>query len=167
MQRAAGAHAFQFHFHRLDALGNPPPVGLQLGFARTAGADAAALPRHLHAMARQPRQHVVQLRQFHLQAPFPRAGARGENVEDQLGPVDDLGGQRLFEIALLGGAQVLIEDDHVGIAALDGSRQFVHLAAADQGGRFGSGAASAWRARTIAAPALAASSASSSRDSSA
>jgi hypothetical protein len=43
-----------------------PAVGFELCFAWTAGADPAAELRHLHAMAGQPRHHVLQLRQFHL-----------------------------------------------------------------------------------------------------
>ena len=140
MQGAAGAHALEFQLDGLDALGDAPPVGFQLRFARAAGADAAALPRHLDAVAGQARQHVVELRQFHLKPPFPCTGARSEDIQDELRPVDDLGGQRLFEIALLGGTEVLIEDDDVGVAAFYGGSEFVHLAAADQCGGFRSGA---------------------------
>ena len=75
MQRAAGAHALQILFDFLDAPVDAPPIGLQLRLAGTARADAAAQPGHLHAPAGQPRQQVIQLRQFHLQAAFPRAGA--------------------------------------------------------------------------------------------
>ena len=62
-----------------------------LRFARPARADAAAQPRHLHAVPGQPRQQVVQLRQLHLQPAFAGARARGEDIEDELGAVDDLG----------------------------------------------------------------------------
>ena len=118
MQGAAGAHAFQVVLDLLDAAGDAAAVGFQLGFAGTAGADAAAQPRHLHAVAGEARQQVVQLRQFHLQAAFAGAGARGEDIEDELGAVDDLGIEGLFQVALLGGGQVVVEDDDVGGAGL-------------------------------------------------
>ena len=40
-------------------------------------------PRHGRAAPCQARQQVIQLRQFHLQAPFAGPGARGENIENQ------------------------------------------------------------------------------------
>ena len=82
-----------------------------LRFARTAGADAAAQARHRRAVAGQPRQQVVQLRQLHLQLAFARAGAAGEDIEDQLRAVEDLDIERLLQIALLGGRQFAVEDD--------------------------------------------------------
>ena len=48
-----------------------------------------------------------------------------------------LAAERLFEVALLGGTEVVVEDDDVGVAAFDGRSEFLHLAAADEGGGFG------------------------------
>ena len=67
-----------------DAAVNLPAVGFQLGFAGTSGADAAAQLRHLHASSGQSRQHVFELRQFHLQLAFARSRVAGKDVEDQL-----------------------------------------------------------------------------------
>ena len=45
-------------------------------------------------LAGKARQHVFQLRQFHLQTPFGGARAAGEYIEDQLRAVDDFDADR-------------------------------------------------------------------------
>ena len=52
---------------RANALGNQAPVGLQLGFARAAQADAALLPLKVGPAPHQARGQMRQLRQFDLQ----------------------------------------------------------------------------------------------------
>jgi hypothetical protein len=64
--RPDAAHVFQLLLHMADAPVNLSPIGFQLGFTGAAGADAATELRHFHAASRQPRQHVLQLRQLHL-----------------------------------------------------------------------------------------------------
>ena len=78
-------------------------IGFQLSFARTAGADAAAELRHLHAASGQSREQVLQLRQLHLELAFAGAGVAGEDVEDELGAVEDAGVEFAFQVALLRG----------------------------------------------------------------
>ena len=51
--------------------------------------------------------------------------------------------ERLFQIALLGGGEILIEDDDVGRLMRSPGRQFLDLAGADQGGGFHCGRESA------------------------
>jgi len=80
--------------------------------------------RHLHAPASQPRQHVVELRQFHLQPAFPGPRPEGKNVEDELGPIDDLDVELFFEVSLLRRRKILIENDGVRVVRCDGSREF-------------------------------------------
>ena len=65
----------------------------------------------------QARQRVFELRQFHLKPRFERPGARGEDVEDQLAAVEHLDAEGLFEVAALGGVEVVVEDDDVGDGA--------------------------------------------------
>ena len=127
MQRASGAHVFQILFDFLDAVVDAAAVGFQLRFTGAARADAAAQPGHLDALAGQARQQVIQLRQFHLQAAFPGARAAGEDVEDELRAVDDAARQLLLQIALLGGREVVVEDDQAGIQRLAQLRQFLRL----------------------------------------
>ena len=167
VQGAAGAHAFQVVLDFLDAAGDAAAVGLELRFAGTAGADAAAQPGHFGAPAGQPGQQVVELRQFHLQAAFAGSGPGSEDVEDELGAIDDLGIEGLLEVALLGGGQVVVEDDDVDATRLVRPRRARStLPLSDEGGGFGCGSRLN-DGRRLSAPALAASSASSSSDSSA
>ena len=88
----------------LDAAVDSAAVGFELGFTGPAGSDAAAQAGHRRAMSGQARQQVVELREFDLQLAFPGPRAAGEDIEDQLGAVEDFTVERLFEIALLGAA---------------------------------------------------------------
>jgi hypothetical protein len=78
---------------------NPPPVGFQLGFAGAPRPDAAAQLRHGFAPAREPRQHVLKLRQFHLQLALARSGVAGKNIQDKLRPVQHTAGKRGIQVA--------------------------------------------------------------------
>ena len=64
----------------------------------------------------EPRQQVVELRQLHLQPALPRARAPREDVEDELRAVERLAADRLLDVALLRRRQLVVEDDHVGLA---------------------------------------------------
>jgi hypothetical protein len=113
MQRAACAHAFQIALELLDAHGDAPPVRFELCFARTARTDAAAQPRERMSLAGKAREHIFQLRQFHLQAAFRSARPVRKYVEDQLRPVDDFDRGSFFEVALLRRREVVIDDQNV------------------------------------------------------
>jgi hypothetical protein len=63
----------------------------------------------------QPGQRVFQLRQLDLQARLHRPRPGGEDVEDQFAAVQDLDLGGLFQVADLRGAQVVIEDDDIGV----------------------------------------------------
>ena len=80
-----------------------PPIGFELGFARSAGADAAAELRHGLAPPGQPRQHVLKLRQLHLQLALPCPCVARKDVEDQLCAVQHAARQSRFKIAQLRG----------------------------------------------------------------
>ena len=108
--RAALAHLIDLALDRLDADADPPPIGLELRFARPARADAAAQPRQRGAGADEPRQQVLELRELDLPLAFARARAPGEDVEDELRPVDDLALELVFELAQLRGRQLVVED---------------------------------------------------------
>ena len=94
-----------------------------------------AQPRHGRSVSGQARQQVVQLREFHLQLAFPGARAAREDIEDQLRAVEHLHVQRLFQIALLRGRQLAIENHHVGFVQVDQRLQLFHFAGADLRGR--------------------------------
>src|ERR1035441_453354 len=85
-------------------------------------------------MAGEAGQQVIQLRKLHLEAAFAGSRARGKDVQNELGAVDDLGVYQLLEVALLGGREVVVEDHHVGAAESDGGRDLFHFATANEGG---------------------------------
>ncbi len=89
-------------------------VGLELGFARSAGADSAAQLRHFHAPSGQSRQHIFELRQFHLQLAFTGSGMAREDIQNQLRPIDDAGVNNALDIALLRRRKIVIEENQIG-----------------------------------------------------
>ena len=111
--RPDAAHIFDLLLDVPDAAVDFSPVGFQLRFARSAGADAAAQLRHFHAASRQPRQHVFQLRQFHLQLAFTSARVPRKNIENQLRPIDDAGVDDALDIALLRRREIVIEENDI------------------------------------------------------
>src|SRR5208283_1184336 len=118
-----------------DAPENLSPVGLELSFARSASADAAAELRHFHAAPRQPWQHVFELRQFHLQLTFTSAGVTGKNIENQLRAIDDARVDDALNVALLRRRKIVIEQDHIRGNRGCRARDLLQLALADQRGR--------------------------------
>ena len=109
----------------VDAAGDGAAVFLQLGFARAAGADAAALAREAETPAAQARQAVAQLGQFHLQATGGAGGPLGKNIEDQLAAVADGQVQHPLQVAGLGGAQLPV-GHHQGGAQFAGLQGRLH-----------------------------------------
>src|SRR5690606_18799049 len=102
VQAARAAHLFQFGLQPDDAVGDHPPVQLDLGFAGTAdAARAAALALQVGPGADKARAFVFQPGQLDLEATFTRAGATAEDLEDQSGSVDDLDVPEPFQVALL------------------------------------------------------------------
>ena len=85
-------------------------------------------------MARQARLQVHQLGQFHLQAAFPRAGPAREDIEDQLGAIQHPYLQGVFEVALLGGREIVVEHHQIGANGTGQRSQFTDLALAQQRG---------------------------------
>ena len=123
----------------LDALADQSAVGFELGFTRSAQADAtAALALEMGPAAHETRRHVLQLREFDLQLAFERARALREDVEDQAAAVEHAALQFLFEIAFLAGAQRAVDDDEIGGKRLDALAQFFDLAGPDQEAGIGS-----------------------------
>lgn len=82
--------------------------------------------------AYQPRAHVLQLRQFHLQLAFVGTCALGEDVEDQPGPVEYAALERTLEVALLAGRQGVVENHQLDVFGLDQVVQLLDLATADK-----------------------------------
>jgi hypothetical protein len=129
-------HLLQFGLDPHNALGDQATVAFDLAFARAAEkAEAAALPFQVSPAAHQARALIVQMRQFHLQAPFPRGGALAEDFQDHGGAVEHLAVPGLLQIALLHGRQMGVDDDDVGLMRLGQHGDLFHLAASQQGRR--------------------------------
>lgn len=129
---ALAADLLQALLDLADAHAQQASVGFQLGLTRTAQADTAFLPFEVGPAAYQPRAHVLQLRQFHLQLAFVGTCALGEDVEDQPGPVEYAALERSLEVALLAGRQGVVENHQLDVFGLDQVVQLLDLATADK-----------------------------------
>ena len=81
--------------------------------------------------AHQAAGQVGELCQFHLQLALLRAGALGENVQNQTHAVDDTALAGFFQIALLRGRQGVVYHQQVRFQRFNQFGDFFGLAAAD------------------------------------
>ena len=81
--------------------------------------------------AHQAAGQVGELRQFHLQLALLRAGALGENVQNQTHAVDDTALAGFFQIALLRGRQRMVHHQQIRFQGFNQFGDFFGLAAAD------------------------------------
>src|SRR5438045_669791 len=110
------AHSFELSRDAGNTILDAAAVGFQLGFTFTAAhADAAFLPGQVAPEPGQPRQQMLELGQFDLEFSFTRAGALGENIEDQGRAIENLTIENLFEVAALGGGEFIIENDGIQV----------------------------------------------------
>ena len=134
LNRATALHVAQPLAQNLDAVIDQPAVRLELRFAGAAHADAAAEFLEVGPHARQPRQHVLELRELHLHLRFARARARGEDVEDQLGAVHHALADRVLDVLALRRRQLVVEDARATPSvSLDAVAQLLDLALAEVG----------------------------------
>ena len=111
MQRARAAHLLELGANALDPVADDAPVGLDLGLAGTAQeAEAAALTLKVGPGAHEPALLIDEMGKLDLQASFPRARARAEDLENQSGAVEYLGTPRGLQIALLHRGERVIDD---------------------------------------------------------
>src|SRR5215470_13793148 len=129
---AAFADVFQFVLEQRDAITHSAAINFELGFAGAAAADAAHQPGHLGAAAGQSRQQVFQLRQLDLNAPFGGLRALGENVQNQLGAVENFQVGGLVDGAHLRGREFAVEDNHVSAELQAANDDVVELALAGE-----------------------------------
>src|SRR6516165_3507667 len=98
---------------------------------------AARLPGQRLAPAAQPRQQVLELRQFHLRLALLAAGVLREDVQDEGGAVDDLHLHHALQPSQLAGGELVVADDRVGAGRHHQGRQLGGLARTDVGRRVG------------------------------
>ena len=131
VQRALLAHGIDLAAQLRDPVAHELAVGLELALAGTAGADAPLEAFEVAPLAGQARQQVLRLRQLDLQARLPRLGAPGEDVDDQRRAVEHFDAERVLQVALLRGAELVVEDDERVAGGLALRDDLVELAAAD------------------------------------
>jgi hypothetical protein len=133
MQPPGAAHLHQLALQLDDAVGDLAPVELDLGLAGAAGpARAPALALQVGPGPHQPRTLVLEPGQLDLQLAFARAGAAGEDLQDQARAVDDLALPGPLQIALLDGRQRVVHHHHVGVQRIGQIAEFSHLARPEQ-----------------------------------
>ena len=111
-----------------DAVIDAALVDFQPGFSRTAGANATREPREGIITGAEPGQHVFQLRHFYLQLAFPRSGPAGEDVQNELGAVNDSQVAVIGDGAHLRGREFLVEDEQICGQAHTGQHNFQEFA---------------------------------------
>ena len=84
---------------------------------RAARDAATGLTGHGLAPAAQTRQQVLKLGQLHLCLALTGLSVLGKNIEDEGGAINDLSVDDVFQPAALGGSQLLIDDDGIGLDA--------------------------------------------------
>ena len=118
-----------------DPATRDPAVGLELGLTGAARADAAAEALEVLPQAPHPREVVLQLGELDLELPLGAHGVLGEDVEDQLGPVDDARLEGVLEGPLLHRSELVVHDEHLRVGARVGVLQLLELPLADVGSR--------------------------------
>src|SRR5262249_17221429 len=108
-------------------------VALELGLARAARPDAAPEALEVLAHAAHAREVVLELRELHLELAFGADGVLREDVQDQLGPVDDAGLQGVLERSLLRRVELVVHEQHLRAEVLVRPPELLELALAQVG----------------------------------
>ena len=116
-----------------DAPAREPAVGLELRLTRAARADAAAEALEVLPHAAHAREVVLELGELDLQLSLGARRVLGEDVEDQLRPVDDARVERVLEEPLLRGIELVVDDHALGSLLAEALLQLLELALADVG----------------------------------
>ncbi len=133
MQVARLHDALELGLDRDDALVEHTPVELDLRFTRTTEEAApAALPFQVRPCTHETALLIGEVRKFDLKSSFPRPRSCAEDFEDEPGAVQHLHHPRLFEVALLHGADGVIDDDKVGFGLTNDRGQLLHFPRAEQ-----------------------------------
>ncbi len=117
------AHAAQIAFQAGDAFLNAAAVDFKLCLAGAACSNSACLTRKVGPHSGETRQKILQLRKLDLEAALTSSRTSRENIENQLGAVQDLAAGQLFEIAPLRRGKLVVKNQrrHVLFSALPGN----------------------------------------------
>jgi hypothetical protein len=123
----------------VDPFLNPATIGFQLRFTFAAAhSDAAALPRKVAPKARESRQQMLQLGQFHLQFSFARTGALGENIKNQRCAIKHLAAKDFLQVAALRRRKLIVEHDRIDVVLAAKLGELRGFAASNECSRYGS-----------------------------
>lgn len=126
---------FQFLFDSVDPFLNFAAIRFELRFTFTpAHTDTTFLPRQVAPVAREAWEQMLKLGQFNLELSFARAGALGENIENQSGAIENFTFEHLFQISALGWGKLVVENDRVDIVMLTPFGEFGGFARTDKSG---------------------------------
>ena len=128
----------QLTFQSRDLVEDDSLIGLQLRLTRTTHTDTTTLALQVCPQAGQAGQHITILRQLHLRLGVRRLRPTGEDVENQVGPVEDLDLKLLLDVTQLLGRQLIVEDHQADLVLLDISFDLLQFAGTDEGHRIGS-----------------------------
>jgi hypothetical protein len=131
-------HDIEFVADAVDAFLGLAAVGFELGFAFAAdGSEPTALTGKVGPEAGEAWEEVLELGELDLELAFAGAGALGEDLEDQGGPVEDLAAERFLQIPGLRTGEFVVEDHGVDAEFLAARGELRGLAGSDAAGRMG------------------------------
>jgi hypothetical protein len=121
-----------------DSSARESAVRLKLGLAGASRPDAAVHSARAEALevlphAAHAREVVLELRQLDLELSLGAVRVLREDVEDQLGAVDDPRLQLVLELSLLGRAQLVVDEQRLRAHGLVRLLELDELALADEG----------------------------------
>ena len=125
-----GTNLHQLFLQYLDPFSKQATVGFQLGFARAAHADTAALTLQVRPSANKAGRKMLELRQFDLQFADVTARALGKNIKDQAGAINHPAIQLSLQIAFLDRAKGMVEQNQRGFVIRYGLGNLIDLALA-------------------------------------
>src|SRR6266487_306526 len=111
-----------------DAPTRQAPIGLELRLTRASRPDSTAQALEVLPQAAHAREVVLELRELDLELALRAHGMLGEDVEDQLRPVDDPCLEGVLERSLLHRAELAVDEEHLGLGRGIGLLQLRELA---------------------------------------
>ena len=134
-----------------DALAEQAAVGFELGLARPPQADTTLLALQVSPTPHEAGREMGELGQFHLELALERAGALGEDVQNEARAIQHPALEMPLQVALLARRQGMVEDDQFRLLGLHQHLQFVRLASTDKEPPVGGSAATADLAHDLGA----------------